>query len=317
MPPILGPPELGENELADYIGTLYKRRKQDSLVIGSKANKEWLVQLALQEPSMFTSDCLTFMPIEYSGTANLRLDSNIIFYEMEGTRYSLFDQFAVNEGTPIVMKLGTWTESNGVQLEMRMNRWDRRTDLMGATFFNTVTPNGYWAMIFYNEDGTINGSGGWFQHQLFYVTDRLNLSVVTTESIDENKQYVACNRLLIKKRTDICSGGMALEVRTQLTFTIPTLTQPQTLLAAVPTGTAPGFWVYIEVFGFLPWITLFSSLLAISLALEFTRALSQAENQNGQRLEGFVMSCFAFNKVAIPKVGAQVVRESRLSQHQY
>ena len=164
---------------------MYKQRKQDSIIfVGNDTKKEWLDHLIYLEQKIFSSDCPIFMPGDYSGMMDLRLDSNIIFYqkEEEGT-YNLIDKFSVNGRNPIAMKLGKWCSTcNGVILEKSMNRWDRRTDLMGASFINTLQKNGYAADFVYDENNNIIGSKGWDQEVLFYVIRHLNLTVTTRES---------------------------------------------------------------------------------------------------------------------------------------
>ena len=244
---------------------------------------------------MFRSDCAIFMPNEYAKTLKLRLDTNIIFYEKDETKYSLFDRFAINGGTPIVLKLGNWEKSNGVQLQMRMNRWERRTDLMGATFHNSLWSNAgltTWADFIYDENATITGSWGWVQETLFYMTDQLNLTVITNHLPIRG----CAQNLWNSGPTDVCSGGMPVRMD-GFSYTLPIDVQPQTLLAGVPSGTAPEAMVYIEVFGYLQWSTFFSALLVISLGIGVIGALSNAVEQIEQRpsvYEGFVMTSMFF-----------------------
>ena len=175
------------------------------------------------EPSIFRSDCPVFMPSELSNIVELMLDTNILFYAKEGDQYNLFDKFSVNGGTPIIKHFGSWVKSKGLQLEKGMNIWERRTDLMGATFVNTLQQNGHWANLTYNENGTIIGSTGWFQEMLFYVIGTLNLTVETRSDIivlDNIPTRVACDVLMINKLTDVCSQGVAIFSSSDLTFPI-------------------------------------------------------------------------------------------------
>ena len=81
--------------------------------------------------------------------------------------------------------MGTWDSSNGVQLVRRTNRWDRRTDLMGAKFVNAFGHEDVSAYHIYNNNGTLRpackvpgcknygtvaGSGGIVQEKLVYDT---------------------------------------------------------------------------------------------------------------------------------------------------
>ena len=172
-----------ENELAEHIAMLYQKVKQDSFILTANVTKEWLKHLEYLEPMMFKSNQPLFMPKEYSETVELRLDSNIIFFEIQRNGiFNLVDEFAVNGGPPIVLELGTWDMTNGMKLQKPFNRWHRRTDLMGATFVNTLVKNGEAADFVYDDNNSIIGSKGLFQDKLMYIIEPLNITVKTTES---------------------------------------------------------------------------------------------------------------------------------------
>ena len=249
-----------QNELALHLAMLYKQRKQDSIVF--LGDDEDLVRhVADIEPSMFRSNSPIFMPVKLSDEVELKLDSNIIFFEKKDSQYMLMDKFSVKESSPIVITLGTWMETTGLQLDRRIHRWERRSNLMRASFHNTFRPNSVWADFIFDEDKTtIIGSKGWFQEKLFYITEALNLQVKTFQS-------EVCYQQLLMNLTDVCSGGMAIISGANWSYSIPTDRQPQTLLARQPIGTAPDSFVYIEVFGFLQWIVFISVLMMISFAM--------------------------------------------------
>ena len=173
------------NDLADHIMKLYKERKQDSIFFAStKIKLQWFDYLVALEQSIFWTDCPIFMPMKYSnGFVSQKLDQNIIFYERQDLKYNLVDIFAVNRGPPIELKLGTWEKGAGVVFENKRNKWDRRTDLMGALFGNTLWSNDKMADFVYSENGTIIGSKGWLQDILFHVIGSLNLTVETRKNI--------------------------------------------------------------------------------------------------------------------------------------
>ena len=88
---------------------------------------------------MFRSEIPIFLPIEHSDVVELRLDNNIIFYQTyEEGKFNLVDKFTVKGGPVITSVMGAFDMTKGLSLEKRTNRWDRRTDLMGAEFIN------YW-----------------------------------------------------------------------------------------------------------------------------------------------------------------------------
>ena len=130
--------------MVDHVANLFRMGKQDSLIfVGNDTNEEMLKQLVdfyqtieviANERPIFRSNCPIFLPLDFSDMVELRLDSNMIFYQKEGQTYNVVDKFTVNGSSPIVLDLGLWNASEGLALSMSRNRWDRRTDLMGTTF---------------------------------------------------------------------------------------------------------------------------------------------------------------------------------------
>ena len=285
-----------QNELTEHIAMLYKQRKQDGVFFIGTVD-ELLRHLESLEPSMFRSSCPIFMPLELSNALGLKLDTNILFYEKESTKYKVTDMFAVNGGAPITLNVASWDESDGLILEKRISRLERRTDLMGATFLNTLWPSQLWANFIYNDNGTVIGSKGWFQDKLFYVTDALNLTVTIREEmvlIEGKATQVLCDKLLVMNLTDVCSGGLPIKLKDE-DYAMPIATdhQAQTLLAGVPMGTAPDGWVYVDVFDISQWTILLFLLFIISLMWPFINTLSDKGSLDIQRppaYEGFTMT---------------------------
>ena len=292
-----------QDELADHIAMLYFHRKQDSIIfVGVKGtHKKFIEQLLIvdhiQNVSMFTSNNPVFMPIEYKNLMKLRLNSHIIFYEERDSKYDLVDIFAVNGGPPIVLELGTWNRNNGMYLKKRINRWERRTDLMGAKFVNSLWLNELWAEFIYDGNGTIIGSSGTFQEMLFYMTDRLNLTMKTLDAykVEFNGTRVSrpCPLMLELHLTEVCSGGVPIKGGDKDDQTIAVDRQPQTLIAGVPKGTAPDAWVYLEVFELPIWIVFFTFMFLIStafpIALQITRETMQDLPRDGSTFDALGM----------------------------
>ena len=275
-------------ELAQHITMITLNRRQDGMIfVRDEAKQKNLVEQLLtadriQYASMFISNCPVFMPIEYKDLMTLKLNSNIIFYEVTNASYTLFDIFAVNGGPPIVLELGTWDQENGMHVKTKMNRWDRRTDLTGTKFVNALWPIEDWADFLYDENGTIVGSSGKFQDLLLYMTDRLNLTVVTVDAykveINGTKPRRPCPKMIELQITDVCSGGVPIKFNKndRDDYTIPVNRQPQTLIAGVPKGNAPDAWVYLEVFELRQMIIFLFLLLTSTLlpmALRYTRKI--------------------------------------------
>merc|ERR1719264_637227 len=90
-------------ELAEHLAIFHQKRKQDGVIfVGSKGHGHLLNLLTQLAPTMFTSDCPVFMPLDYAEDVNLRLDSNVVFYEhTSSTNYGLFDIFHGSLEPPI------------------------------------------------------------------------------------------------------------------------------------------------------------------------------------------------------------------------
>ena len=180
--------------MVDHVANLFRNGKQDGLIfVGNNTNEEVLNQLALlyqryevnrMERPIFRSNCPIFMPLDFSNKVELRLDTNLIFYQNEGLAYTVVDIFAVNGGSPIVLDLGLWKESKGLQLAKSINRWDRRTDLMG--------------MIFVISDMELPDSG--IHLGILHFLDRLNLTIEISKrafcTFDMDNMADACHNEL-------------------------------------------------------------------------------------------------------------------------
>ena len=280
------------NKFANYIKMLYHHRKQDSLILASTKIPKNLLKALQISPSdyYFNTDCPVFLPIKYSNTVDMYLDMNIVFYEDdEDGGYNLVDKFAVNGGPEIILEMGRWDNNYGIHLKEKVNRWDRRTDLMGATFINTLYENkvASSALFIYDSNGTIIGSRGHYQDQLFYILDRLNVTIETREESME----MDCKQLLQLHYTDICSGGYVAGYNDNVTIHVVTKRPiARTLLAGVSKHNAPDAWVYINVFGFPEWLTFFSALIIISLAMPLSQIMLAGSYQRPLLSDSFAIT---------------------------
>ena len=105
-----------EIELTSHLKNIHTTRKQDSLMIMENyVHKTLLMNLVKIVPTIFTAGCPVFMPIEYVDLIDLRLDSNIIFFESKTSGgYNLMDIFAVKGGMPITLELGNFDMEGGM-----------------------------------------------------------------------------------------------------------------------------------------------------------------------------------------------------------
>ena len=139
--------EMEREDVMEHLTVMHQTRKQDGVILdGNEGHEGLLKKLVDVLPSLFSSKSPVFMPREYTNFMRLRLDSNVIFYhEMGPGMYSLIDTFAVKGGPPINIELGEWNVTNGIRLFQSIYRWDRRTDLKGATFINGLGKKGILA----------------------------------------------------------------------------------------------------------------------------------------------------------------------------
>ena len=294
--------DIGIRETADHLDIIFKTRKQDGIIfVGDQGHQQVVRQLAKVSPAIFSSNCPVFMSTNYTNDIELRLDSNIIFYrEGAHSKYELMDQFAVKGGPTITNTLGYWNMKEGIIIKTSMSRWERRTDLNRATFKNALSYNGYWAHVIKNKNGSIIGSDGWFQEMLFYITDKLNLTLETLEVIPkpsfplENGSWTGLIGLLQRKEVDVLSMGLGINYERSFVIDYPLATQrqPITLIAGVPKGGGPNMWVYIQVFGVYQWITFVMLLTLMGAALSLLNIVSKDDTDRVSAYSSFAIVYF-------------------------
>ena len=272
------------NELTNHLDNIHQGRKQDSLIfVGSQGHSNLLKHLSKGEPNMLTSNYPVFMPISYKNDIHLRLDSNIFFYRYndDGT-YELSDIFAVKGGPSIELEVGKWTFDHGMMLLNSKNRWERRTNLQLSTFINCMANNPGWAEFIKDKKGNIVDSKGYFQNMLFYITDRLNLTVETVEApwemkLLDNGSWTSTIGFLQRKEADVVSSGIGVNLLRSYSIdhTIPTHVAPITLIAAVPEGVSPNMWVYVRVFGVNQWMIFIILLVLMVMGFSIINAISE------------------------------------------
>ena len=311
-----------QNELTTHLQTIHQTRKQDGILFIGNNSKKTLMQLVRNVPSIFTSACPVFMPIEYVDLLDLRLDSNIIFFESKTPRwYNLVDIFAVKGQTPITLELGEWDLENGIILHMSMNRWDRRRDLKGATLVNAIIYNGPFASFEYDNKTCeekmknlekvptsckITGSTGQFQEKLYFFTDGLNLTIKLMEIPNvpikkfENGSWTAEYGMLQRKEIDVASPGNQIYNPRYGHYlydpTLPLCHNKYVLIGRKPIGTAPNSWVYVEVFGVLQWAIFMALLLGFIMALTVSYTMEKVKKEESQTIALFkgVSSAYLF-----------------------
>ena len=272
-------------ELAEHLAIVYKDRKQDGLIfVDSPGHEQLLIDISKLVPSMFTSNYPVFIPEEYSSMVELRLDSNLIFFENTGLLGTkLLDIFAVKGGPPIRLEIGGWDIDNRMILYKSLNRWERRTDLKGAKFVNGVCAKGNWADLVKDDEGNIVRTTGFFQEKLFYIIDGLNLTIENFEyncksglKLLKNGTWQGPFGMLQRKEIDVNSVGVGINMgRTSIIdFPVPSHCVSKTLATESPKGKAPNMWVFVRVFGVLQWSCYLALLITIIIGVILTNTLS-------------------------------------------
>ena len=282
-------------ELAEHLAMIHQGGKQDGLIfVGSLWHDELLSEIVKTTPYIFTSNCPVFMPKKYSTMIKLRLDSNIIFFEkVSKVEYELADVFSVKNGPKITIELGKWGVDTGMRIQTSMNRWYRRTDLIGTTLTNAVTkflPN---ADFIRGSSGEILGTKGKIQDQLFYITNCLNLTIETVEAPwdfkkYENGSYGGGIGMLQRKEVDIFTVGLGISLERSMIidFAIPTSFESLILVGKIPTFTqniktvTQNLWTYVGVFGVYEWVIYFSLGFLLVAGFSLKINLLKEDNKN-------------------------------------
>ena len=270
--------KIDSTELAGHLANVERGSMQDSLIFGpGQSHGQLLAYIEHVDPFMFRLNTPVFMPLEYSDRIELRLDSNVVFYKEEkpGT-YKVLDKFAVKGGTPIVIDLGKWDSSYGMRLHNYKNRWDRRTDLRGAEIVNSLRTTGPWSILLRDADGNVVGSRGQLQDLMFYMAERVNLSIKAIEEIydgqwkmSENGSWRGGVGVLQRKEADVCSFGMGIlhDRALVIDFPLAVIYDPATLFALKPSGIAANMWVYVTVFRVIQWAIFLLLLIAFATVM--------------------------------------------------
>ena len=282
------------NEMVQHLIEIYTQRKHDGLIfLGQHGLETILKKLSDDAPLLFSTNYPIFMPTSYETDIKLRLDSNVLFYEEKNVEhFELYDKFTVKGGPIISLEVGKWNKGNGIVLRKSMNRWDRRTNLKGATFVNGVSENPGWADFIKDNNGNLIGTEGYYQDMLFYITDHLNLRIETFElpwgsKQLENGSWTGAIGMLQSQRVDTISSGLGINIQRSyaIDYPIPTNRSPLTLIAAKPKGTSPNTWVYVRVFGFHQWMIFIIALLLMAMGLSFIQILSEDQSHRELRAE--------------------------------
>ena len=279
---------LGSSELAKHLNLTHQHRRLDGIIlVGSQGHEKLLSELDKESSITLTSIYPVFLPTSYKKEIKLRLDSNVVFYGKEGAgSYNLFDIFAIKGGPLITLDIGKWDSSNGLLMEKHINRWDRRTDLEGASMVNVLAHNVGWSEVERdNKTGRIVRTFGYFQDMLFYITDRLNMTIENievgwTNKLLANGSWTGSMRSLVRKEADVATSGLGISLQRSgfIDYPMATDRQPLILHAAIPKGSSTNMWVYVSVFGLTQWMMYFALLILMAMGLYLINVLFDDES---------------------------------------
>lgn len=230
-------------------------------------------------PYLYRQNYPLFMPFSYHNDIKLRLDSNIIFFrDNDNGTFELYDIFAVKGGSLIRLDVGKWNFKNGISLTKSINRWDRRTNLQQTKLVNCFAYNPGYAEFAKDENNNTIGSKGFYQDMLFYVTDKLNVTIDIVEAEWAaklvNGSWNGPIGFLQRQEADVVSAGLGVNLQRSdyIDYVIPTSRGAMTLIAAIPEGSTLNMWSYVEVFGIYQWMILvaFMGLMVIGLSISHT-----------------------------------------------
>ena len=304
---------LDKKELSMHLGA----SRQDGIIfVGEKSHEELLKEISKGIPSLLRTDNPVFMPISNKNYIELRLDSNILFYkeaDATATSYELYDIFAVKSGPSIILDVGKWDTENGILLKNHLNRFDRRTDLKGATFANCLVEYSVYARFIKDKNGNIVGSKGWFQDILFYIAQFVNLKIETVEAepgatLYPNGTWNGGIGLLQRRQADTFSVGLALTQQRSryIEYGLSVDHSPATLHAKIPKGGTPNVWVYLKVFGIFQWIIFLSLLVLLGMGLYLTNVAFDYESGMEFKLNS-APSCIALTFLYTIQMGSHPV----------
>ena len=276
---------LDTDELGNHLALTHQLGRQDGIIlVGRTGHEQLLRKLAKGSPPLLRTNYPVFMPASYKNKIMLRLDSNIVlFNESSARNWKLLDIFSVKNEPPITLEIGIWDTDAGMMLQKSLNRWDRRTDLRGATFVNCFASNGRWSEFIRDKNGRITGSEGYFQDMLFYITDAVKLTVETCEvewgnKLLANGSWTSGIGALQRRESDVGVAGINLQRSHYIDYPITADYQPITLHAAIRKGSAPNMWVFVRVFGPFQWMIFAALLVLLVIGLHVFNVLSHDES---------------------------------------
>ena len=263
--------------IAKHLETLYLSRKQDGVIFADDGDgmTELVEEITQLIPLLFRTQCPVIVPLGYSHLIDLRLDSNSLFYMQENDyKYKLFDIYAFNGGPPITKELGLWSKAKGMELLASTNRWNRRNDMQGAMLINALKYYKNRAEPIYDSGGNVIGSRGSMQERIYDVAERLNLTIETKLTPDDqfgvllkNGTWTGCVGMVKRSNAHVCSAGLSWSIiRSTAIDYIDSFTIPRGCYTLIGQSTRKmnlDMWVYVGVFGLRQLMVFVGVLMAI------------------------------------------------------
>ena len=102
-----------------------------------------LIHMLDNYTDIFYSEIMSVMDYHQIMDIRLRLDTNILICNQEGTSYYLTEEYAIKGGPKITVDVGAWSEEVGLRVSHPL-MWERRSDLKNVEITNSILS---WSLL--------------------------------------------------------------------------------------------------------------------------------------------------------------------------
>ena len=207
------------------------------------------------------------------------------------------EKYSVKSSAPITAAFGNWTDSQRIIIE-QPEKWERRTNLRGATIVNGLLYLQAYNTFQIDENGNIKGLKGPSISMLQYLASNLNFTIENVLPRDgqwglvgsDGKTWTGLVLDLMEGHIDISVAGLTqtLDRNEVIDFSVPLARDYVTLISAIRKGPSTQFWVYLEIFPKVTWIVICMQALLLILAFSVVLCLTKSEYSNPV-LQGFAV----------------------------
>ena len=228
------------------------------------------------DTDVFHSEIISVMESDPNLKFSLRLDTNVVIYKhVEGTSYTLTEDYAIRGGQKISMEVGYWSKEHGLNVSHPL-LWERRSNLKNVELTNTIMPWPRLNNYTFNDKGDIVLLGGIYQEMMSVLQKRLNFSTQTITSPDNkwgkllpNGTWIGLIKQLEHEKADMSSAGLtrSFERDKVVSFGLTMMEYLTTLIQPSDTKLSINIWFYVAVFPPLAWTVILSLMLTVGMFL--------------------------------------------------